>query len=132
MFAFRLDPRSGVPPYLQLVQQVRQAVVLGYLEPGDQLPLIREVVGSMAINPNTVSKAYRQLEQEGLVSSRPGQGTFVTVAARRDPIAPSRYATLRRGLERWLRSAYEAGLDEEAIDALFGTTHRELRAEGVA
>jgi GntR family transcriptional regulator len=132
VFAFRLDPRSGVPPYLQLVQQVRQAVLLGYLEQDDQLPLIREVVGALAINPNTVSKAYRQLEQEGLVSSRPGQGTFVTVAARSNPVAPSRYASLRRSLDRWLRSAYDAGLDEEAVDALFATAQRDLRSEGVA
>jgi GntR family transcriptional regulator len=132
MFAFRLDARSGVPPYLQLVQQVRQAVLLGYLEQDDQLPLIREVVGSLAINPNTVSKAYRQLEQEGLVSSRPGQGTFVTHAARPGSVAPSSYSGLRRSLERWLRSAYDAGLDEEAIEALFATAHRDLRAEGVA
>jgi GntR family transcriptional regulator len=132
VFAFRLDPRSGVPPYLQLVQQVRQAVLLGYLEQDDQLPLIREVVGALAINPNTVSKAYRQLEQEGLVSSRPGQGTFVTVAPRSHPVAPSRYASLRRSLDRWLRSAYDAGLDEEAVDALFATAQRDLRSEGVA
>jgi GntR family transcriptional regulator len=132
VFAFRLDARSGVPPYLQLVHQVRQAVLLGYLEHDDQLPLIREVVGTLAINPNTVSKAYRQLEQEGLVSSRPGQGTFVTVSDRADPVAPSSYAALRRSLERWLRSAYDAGLDEEAIEALFATAHHDLRAEGVA
>ena len=77
MFVFRIDSSSGVPPYLQLVQQVRQAVLLGFLKQGDRLPLIREVAETVAINPNTVAKAYRQLEQEGLVTGRPGQGTFV-------------------------------------------------------
>ncbi len=81
MFVFRLDSTSGVPPYLQLVHQVRQGVLLGYLEQGDRLPMIREAVEQLAINPNTVSKAYRQLEQEGLVAPKPGVGTFVTGAA---------------------------------------------------
>ena len=63
MFVFRIDSGSGVPPYLQLVQQVRQAVLLGFLKQGDRLPLIREVAETVAINPNTVAKAYRQLEQ---------------------------------------------------------------------
>jgi GntR family transcriptional regulator len=131
MFAFRLDSRSGVPPYLQLVHQVRQALLLGYLLQGDRLPLIREAVEQLAINPNTVSKAYRQLEQEGLVSARPGVGTFVT-GAPAVTIAPATYTTLRRGLDRWLRGAYAAGLDEEAIVALFVTASREAGEEGVA
>src|SRR6202795_2505357 len=74
---FRLDPTSGVPTYLQLVQQVENALRLGYLKPGDQLPKVREVVADLAINPNTVLKAYRDLEHKGLASGRPGQGTFV-------------------------------------------------------
>lgn len=130
MFAFRLDSRSGVPPYLQLVHQVRQALLLGYLLQGDRLPLIREAVEQLAINPNTVSKAYRQLEQEGLVSARPGVGTFITVAPA-VTMVPATYTTLRRGLDRWLRGAYAAGLDEEAIEALFATASREV-SEGVA
>lgn len=131
MFAFRLDSRSGVPPYLQLVHQVRQALLLGYLQQGDQLPLIREAVEQLAINPNTVSKAYRQLEQDGLVGSRPGVGTFVT-GAPAVTVAPATYTTLRRALEKWLRGAYAAGLDEEAITALFAVANRELVQEGVA
>lgn len=131
MFAFRLDGRSGVPPYLQLVHQVRQATLLGYLREGDQLPLIREAVEQLAINPNTVSKAYRQLEQEGLVSARPGLGTFITKAPR-VTVSPATYTSLRGGLEKWLRSAYQAGLDEEAVTALFSIAHRELAGEDVA
>jgi GntR family transcriptional regulator len=131
VFDFRLDMGSGVPPYLQLVHQVRQALLLGFLQPGDRLPLIREVVETLAINPNTVAKAYRQLEQEGLVSGRPGQGTFVTAA---DPptVSPAVYSSLRRGLEGWLRRAYAAGLDDAAVAALFTAVHHSARAEGAA
>ncbi|MDZ5621732.1 GntR family transcriptional regulator [Nocardioides bizhenqiangii] len=131
MFVFRLETKTGVPPYLQLVHQVRQAVLLGYLEDGDQLPMIREAVEQLAINPNTVSKAYRQLEQEGLVSAKPGVGTFVT-GAPRTTIPPARYAALRRALERWLASAEDAGLDDDAIAALIAIVRRELAEEGAA
>ena len=78
MFRFRLDGSSGVPPYLQLVHQVRQSLLLGYLRPGDRLPTVKEAAVDLAINPNTVVKAYRQLEHEGLAAGRPGQGTFIT------------------------------------------------------
>ena len=77
MIEFHLDGRSRVSTYMQLVQQVRQALRVGMLEPGDQLPRVREVAESLAINPNTVLKAYRELEHDGLVEGRPGQGTFV-------------------------------------------------------
>ena len=131
MFVFRLDSASGVPPYLQLVHQVRQAVLLGYLVEGDQLPLIREAVEQMAINPNTVSKAYRQLENEGLVTAKPGVGTFVT-GTPTVTVSPARYTTLRRGLDRWLRDAHAAGLDDDAITALIGIARRDLAEAGAA
>lgn len=130
MFHFRLEPGSGVPPYLQLVQQVRQAVLLGFLQPGDRLPLIREVVEALAINPNTVAKAYRQLEQEDLVTGRPGHGTFVNdvpPGVMSPALSPALYTSLRRGLEAWLRRAYAAGLDEHAVEALMSTVHVQLR-----
>jgi GntR family transcriptional regulator len=131
MLVFHLEHMTGVPPYLQLVQQVRNALLLGYLQPGDQLPLIREVVATLAINPNTVSKAYRLLEQEGRVSARPGIGTFVTDQPR-SMVSASAYTSLRRELERWLRRAYGAGLDAQAVTALVSTTQRELGAEEAA
>jgi len=131
LFVFRLDSRSGVPPYLQLVHQVRQAVLMGFLQPGDRLPLIREAVETLAINPNTVAKAYRQLEHEGLVTGRPGQGTFVNDVASA-AIPAQTYASLRRDLEAWLRRAYEAGLEEHAVTALITTIHRETRIEAVS
>lgn len=127
MFHFRLDTSSGVPPYLQLVHQVQQAVLLGYLHPGDRLPLIREVVESLAINPNTVAKAYRQLEHEHLVTGRPGHGTFVTDTLPA-AIPPAAYTSLRRGLETWLRSASAAGLSDQAITALFASVHQQAQA----
>lgn len=131
MFLFRLESGSGVPPYLQLVHQVRQAVLLGYLKDGDRLPMIREAVAQLAINPNTVSKAYRQLEQEGLISAKPGVGTFVS-GAPGVAIPPARYAGLRRELQRWLVSAEAAGLDDDAVTALIAVVRRESAEEGVA
>jgi GntR family transcriptional regulator len=129
-FQFRLDSASGVPPYLQLVQQVRQGLLLGYLRPGDQLPTVKDAVAVLAINPNTVVKAYRQLENDGLVSPRPGQGTFITGSV--EPVAAGPYARLRRSLERWVRQAYAAGLDDEVVAAMFASVHNEIRAEGAA
>jgi GntR family transcriptional regulator len=126
---FRLDPRSGVSTYLQIVHQVRHAVRLGILRPGDQLPTVKDVVGSLAINPNTVLKAYRELEHDELVEGRPGLGTFVRDTVSGPP--PGSHAALRRGLDRWLRSAFEAGLDTEDVRALFETSLHD-RQEGVA
>src|SRR5580658_1958064 len=114
---FRLDTSSGVPTYLQLVQQVEQALRLGYLEPGDQLPKVRDVVASLAINPNTVLKAYRELENRGLAGGRPGQGTFVQGTLGRVGLAEQ--AELHRGMLGWLRAAVEAGLDPDGMTALF-------------
>lgn len=120
MIEFRLNERSGVPTYLQLVQQVRQAVRLGVLQPGDQLPTVKEVVGKLAINPNTVLKAYRELDHEGLVEGRRGQGTFVS--RRLEPIPPREYMSLQAALLRWIAQAREAGLDEDDIAALVAAT----------
>ena len=133
MIEFHLDDRSGVPPYLQIVQQVKQAMRLGLLNVGDRLPTVREVVERLVINPNTVLKAYRELEHEGLIVSRPGQGTFILRTL--TPMSPKSYTVLRHSLVRWLESAREAGLDDESILALFNTTLREARdveSEGTA
>jgi DNA-binding transcriptional regulator YhcF (GntR family) len=129
MIEFHLDGRSGVSPYLQLVQQVRQALRLGLLDKGDQLPTVKEVVAQLAINPNTVLKAYRELEHEGLVAARPGLGTFVTRTLSDATLAA--HGPLRRDLERWLNKARLAGLDDESIEALFQNTFRD-RYRGVA
>lgn len=127
---FHLDQRSGLAPYQQLVRQVRQALRLGLLREGDQLPTVKEVVGSLAINPNTVLKAYRELEREGLVKPRPGVGTFVTATLPDTSFAA--HGPLRADLRRWLAKARRAGLDEESIEALFVTTFRDSAQEDIA
>lgn len=130
MIEFRLDSTSGVSPYLQLVQQVRQALRLGLLRKGDQLPTVKEVVARLAINPNTVLKAYRELEHDGVASARPGIGTFITRSLTDTSLAA--HGPLRRELTRWLAKARQAGLDDESIEALFRDSFRHLTTEDVA
>ncbi|HEX3714268.1 MAG TPA: GntR family transcriptional regulator [Trebonia sp.] len=130
MIEFHLDARSGVAPYRQLIQQVRQALRLGLLHQGDQLPKVKDVVAGLAINPNTVLKAYRELEYEGLVAARPGIGTFVTGTLDGGPLAA--HQPLRRDLQRWLARARRAGLDDESIEALFDSTFRSDSEEDIA
>jgi len=129
MIEFSLDSRSGVAPYLQVAQQVRQALRLGLLREGDQLPTVKDVVSSLAINPNTVLKAYRELEHARLAAPRPGVGTFVTRSLATESVAA--IEPLRRELRSWLAKARSAGLDDEAVEALFATVLR-AETEGVA
>ena len=123
MIEFRLDRGSGVATYLQLVHQVKQALRLGLLRPGDRLPTAKEVVAQLGINPNTVLKAYRDLEREGLVAPRPGQGTFVQQSL----VSPSLAGTdrLQRALASWVRDARAAGLTAEDMTALFDRALRQ-------
>jgi GntR family transcriptional regulator len=127
---FHLNSRSGVSPYLQIVHQVRHALRLGLLHEGDQLPTVKDVVGSLAINPNTVLKAYKELEHSGLVAARPGIGTFVT-ATLSDASLVS-HEPLRQDLRRWFDKARRAGLDDESIEALYQECFRSTTVEGVA
>jgi len=120
---FHLDQRSGLPMYLQIVQQVKEALRLGLLEVGDQLPTVREVVADVGINPNTVAKAYRELEREGLVDARPGRGTFV--ADTLGSASLEHHDALREALVEWIAGAVLAGLDAESIVALVSSTLRE-------
>jgi GntR family transcriptional regulator len=122
---FYLDTHSKVATYMQLVQQVKQALRTGLLEPGDQLPRVRAVAESLAINPNTVLKAYRELELEGLAEGRPGVGTFVLRSLAGPSLAS--HAALRQSLEAWLRQARSAGLEQEDVVALVETTMRVRR-----
>lgn len=124
---FRLDRSSGVPAYRQLVDQVRQALRLGLLEPGDQLPTVRDVVKQIAINPNTVHRAYRDLEHQGLTEGRPGSGTFIRRSLSR---VPDEQPELQRALESWLRSARSAGLGDEAITVLVNEAMRSTEKKG--
>lgn len=130
MIEFHLSAQSGLSPYQQLVQQVRRSLRLGLLSQGDQLPTVKEVVAQLAINPNTVLKAYRELEHSGLVAARPGVGTFVTSTLTDASLAA--HAPLRRELERWFAKARKAGLDDDSIEALFQDAFPGLADEGVA
>src|SRR5687768_15968415 len=127
MIEFHLDGGSGLSPYQQIVRQVRHALRLGLLNEGDQLPTVKDVVGRLAINPNTVLKAYRELEHEGLVAARPGVGTFVTRTLTDNTLAA--HGPLRTSLEQWLTKARRAGLDDESIEALFLATFRSAVTE---
>ena len=130
MIEFQLDTTSGVATYLQLVQQVHQALQLGLLVPGDQLPTAQQVVGKLAINPNTVLKAYRDLEREGLVRARPGLGTFVVgTLPRTDPTTQSRFLA---SMTEWLHAARAAGLGPDDIEAIYRTAFRSAFTQGVA
>jgi GntR family transcriptional regulator len=127
---FHLDSRSGVAPYMQLIHQVRQALRLGLLLQGDQLPKVKDVSAGLAINPNTVLKAYRELEYEGLVAARPGVGTFVTGTLSGASLAA--HGPLRQELVKWLTKARRAGLDDESIEALFVSTFRSSAEADIA
>ncbi len=128
--SFQLNSDSGVPAYLQLVEQIKQALRMGVLSVGDKLPTVKEVVAEVAINPNTVMKAYRELEHEGLVEGRQGVGTFVSRCPDGPP--PGTQARLARSLERWVQSARSEGLDNDSIEALVRSILRTTVEEGVA
>jgi GntR family transcriptional regulator len=130
MIEFHLDSRSGVSPYLQIVHQVRHALRLGLLSEGDQLPTVKDVVAHLAINPNTVLKAYKELEHGGLVAARPGIGTFVTKTLSDNSLAA--HGPLRQDLQRWMTKARRAGLDDESIEALYRDCFRSASEQGVA
>ena len=126
LIRFRLDPRSGVPAYRQIVDQVRHAVRLGLLRAGDQLPPVREVVTQITINPNTVHRAYRDLEAEGLVRGEQGRGTFVLDGVTASG-TPRRREELQAELVRWLDKARRAGMDDDGIRALIASS---MHADG--
>jgi GntR family transcriptional regulator len=128
--SFQLDGSSGVPAYLQLVEQVKQALRMGTLGVGDQLPTVKQVVAEVAVNPNTVLKAYRELERDGLVTGRQGLGTFVQQLPSGPP--PGTHARLARSLQRWISTARAEGLTDEAIEALLRSGLRTPIAQDVA
>ena len=130
MIRFRVNGRAAAPPYQQIAQQVRQALRMGVLAVGDQLPSVREVVAATAVNPNTVLKAYRDLEREGLVEARAGHGTFVRGRPPGPP--PGTHARLGRGLTVWVREARAAGLDDEAIESLLRVALQAPAEEDIA
>jgi GntR family transcriptional regulator len=126
---FHLDTHSGIAPYLQIVGQVRQALLLGLLSEGDKLPTVKEVVAKVAINPNTVSKAYRELEHQGLAAAKPGVGTFITRSLGQASLAE--HGPLQADLRVWLAKARSAGLTDPGIEALISNTLRESTEEEI-
>ncbi|MBV1940908.1 GntR family transcriptional regulator [Streptomyces sp. BV286] len=124
---FRIDRRSGVAAYQQIVQQTKQALRLGVLVPGDQLPTAKEVAATAAVNPNTTLKAYRELDREGLVELRPGLGTFVRLSLASPQTGAD--SPLRGELEAWMDRAHEAGLEQEDVTALVTSVMEERYAE---
>lgn len=129
LIEFHLDPQPGVSLYAQIVQQVREALLVGLLKPGDRLPTVKDVVAQVAINPNTVLRAYRDLERDGVVVIRPGLGTFIAQDVRLPQAHPR---ALRGELERWIAKARALGLDEDTIAALFAHALRESAKDAVA
>ena len=127
---FYLDRGSGVPTYLQLVHQVDYALRLGFLAVGDRLPRIKDVTRSLAVNPDTVMKAYRELEVRGITAGRPGLGTFIVAAP--DVAGLREMAALQRKLTGWLAEAGTAGVDELGMKALFTAALRNFRDGGAA
>jgi GntR family transcriptional regulator len=131
LIQFHLDPSSGVSYYVQLIQQVQQALLFGILKSGDRLPTVREVSAQVALNPNTVLRAYRDLEHGGLVVSRPGLGTFVA-AVIPPAVEAASYRSLRSDLERWIRKARARGIDDRQLSQLVAHVLRENAEEVVA
>ncbi|MFE0627383.1 GntR family transcriptional regulator [Streptomyces sp. NPDC058864] len=123
---FRIDRRSGIAAYQQIVQQTKQALRLGVLMPGDRLPTAKEVAETSAVNPNTTLKAYRELEREGLVEPRPGLGTFIRRSLARPQAGAD--SPLRGELEAWMTRAQEAGLEREDVAALVAAVLEERYA----
>jgi GntR family transcriptional regulator len=113
---FRIDAGSDVPIYRQLVQQVRRDVMLGRLRPDDQLPSVKEVVDALSVNPNTVVKAFGELEHQGVVVRRQGVGTFVAAAPSLTSLAVA--PRLLAPLARWVERARKDGLSAEQIRML--------------
>src|SRR3984957_16702153 len=128
MIEFQLDETSGVATYLQLVQQVHQALRMGMLEPGDRLPTAQQVGARLAINPNTVHKAYRELEREGLVRARPGLGTFVIRApSGPDPATQARFLA---AMTAWPDAAPTGALGPDDLEAISPPAPRARVGEG--
>jgi len=122
MILLRINNRSGVPPYLQIVQQIKHDIRMGLLKEGDKLPTVKEAVTMTTVNPNTVFKAYRELENQGFVKGQPGIGIFVLKQS--DAPSPDAQAKLTANLSRWMLEARRLGLDDEEVEALFHITLR--------
>lgn len=122
-----LDPRDGRPLYLQIMDEVRRALVAGTLRPGDPVPSVRELASQLVVNPRTVSQAYHELEREGVLHVRRGQGTFVSPGA--EPGRAERRALARNVARRALLEARRSGLGVEELLKMIGEVAAEEEAE---
>jgi GntR family transcriptional regulator len=121
-----IDPKSALPIYRQIIAQIRRGVAAGLLAPGDQLPSVRELASRLLVNPNTVARVYRDLERDGLLETRRGQGTFISTNA--EALAESeRQSLLAEQLEEVARDARAFGLSDEAALELFRKALAERR-----
>ena len=123
---FHLNQKSGVPAYQQIIQQVKHGLRLNFLDIGDQLPTVREVTSSIVINPNTVLKAYRQLENEGLVETRQGQGTFIVATLGNTDLD---FTFFQSQLKEWICHVLQNGYTREDVEAVFYYSLQEALSE---
>jgi GntR family transcriptional regulator len=113
-----VDPRSGVPIYLQIIEQVKRSVALGVLQSGEQLPTVKQLAIDLTVNPNTVARAYRELEREEVIETAPGRGSFVRANGVSD--SPRVAAEIGRdAFDVALREAKSVGLAREDVRELF-------------
>ena len=112
--AFHINTGSRLPLYQQLAQQIREAIARGEFQPGAGLPSVRQLSGELVVNPNTVSRAYTELEREGLLVSRPGRGIYVA-PPRNDLTRTARDRRLTEQLDRWLTDAVHLGYSAEQV-----------------
>lgn len=126
---FDVNPRSDVPIYQQLVDGVKKAVARGILAPGDKLPSVRELAGRIAINPNTIAKAYQEMEREGIIETLRGRGTFVAEVRTRGIDREEKKRRMREMLEKVLVEAYYMQMEEEEVLAMVEEIIREWYRE---
>jgi GntR family transcriptional regulator len=113
-----VDPRSGVPIYLQVIEQVKRSVALGVLASGEQLPTVKQLALDLTINPNTVAKAYRELERDGVIETAPGRGSFVRGNGSIDTTKAAATDVARDAIEAAVREAKSIGLQADQIRSL--------------
>lgn len=126
---FRLNPQSGVPIYLQLIEQVKHGIENGALRPGDQLPGIRKLAESIPMNPNTVAKAYKELEHMGLVELRQGSGAFIAEGLDTKELT-DRMQSARPIVEKAIEKLLQLGLSEEEVRRLIEAELAARKVEG--
>lgn len=110
-----IDPRSGVPIYLQLIEQVKRSVALGILQAGEQLPTVKQLALDLTVNPNTVAKAYRDLERDGVIETAPGRGSFVRADGAEESSRAAADDVARDAIERAVREAKSVGLRRSEV-----------------